>query len=486
MVLVGPSGSGKTTALRMLAGPRGGRRGRDLDRRPRRHLRAPKKPRRRDGLPELRALPVPDRRGEHRLPAQDARRCRRRSATRACARSRELLGLEEYLERKPAQLSGGQRQRVAMGRAIVREPSVFLMDEPLSNLDAKLRVQMRADIAALQARARRDDGLRHARPVGGDDARPPRRRAQATAGCSSATRRATLYERPANTFVAGFIGSPAMNLCTVPLGTNGSVVARRRRRPHSGRPRAGARAGSCSASGPSRSSSPPTACRPGRGRRGARRRRLRLLLAELGGERGEARRPRRRAQPAGARRARLAAAAAGRGAPLRRRTTRRAAERLMAWTGRALPAPRSASSRTRCCACSSTRREYAAAPTTLARRAPDVIRLVGHGSSDNAASYGVYAFGLLARLDRAPRLDLAHASTTAPSIDFAGSAVVALSQSGRTPDVVEYVERARAARRADRSRVTNEPGLELAEAAELVAPARSGPGAARSPRRRPT
>ena len=63
----------------------------------------------------------------------------------------KLLGLEEYLERKPAQLSGGQRQRVAMGRAIVRVPSVFLMDEPLSNLDAKLRVQMRADIAALQS-----------------------------------------------------------------------------------------------------------------------------------------------------------------------------------------------------------------------------------------------------------------------------------------------------------------------------------------------
>ena len=64
----------------------------------------------------------------------------------------ELLGLTEFLQRKPGQLSGGQRQRVAMGRAIVREPSVFLMDEPLSNLDAKLRVQMRADIAALQSR----------------------------------------------------------------------------------------------------------------------------------------------------------------------------------------------------------------------------------------------------------------------------------------------------------------------------------------------
>jgi multiple sugar transport system ATP-binding protein len=132
-----------------------------------------------------------------------------------------LLGLTEYLERKPGQLSGGQRQRVAMGRAIVRVPRVFLMDEPLSNLDAKLRVQMRADIAALQS----DFGITtvyvthdqseamtlghrvavlhegHLQQVG-----PPRQ----------------LYERPANVFVAGFIGSPAMNLCTVPL-SNGTA-----------------------------------------------------------------------------------------------------------------------------------------------------------------------------------------------------------------------------------------------------------------------
>jgi len=147
-----------------------------------------------------------------------------RKATRE-ARVREvakLLGLEDYLERKPGQLSGGQRQRVAMGRAIVRKPSVFLMDEPLSNLDAKLRVQMRADIAALQ----RDFGITTAY-VTHDQAEamtlghrvavlhegrlqqcgPPR----------------VLYEQPANIFVAGFIGSPAMNLCTVPLGSNGAA-----------------------------------------------------------------------------------------------------------------------------------------------------------------------------------------------------------------------------------------------------------------------
>ena len=72
-----------------------------------------------------------------------------------CDEVAKLLGLEPYLERKPGQLSGGQRQRVAMGRAIIREPSVFLMDEPLSNLDAKLRVQMRAEIAVAAVAARR-------------------------------------------------------------------------------------------------------------------------------------------------------------------------------------------------------------------------------------------------------------------------------------------------------------------------------------------
>jgi multiple sugar transport system ATP-binding protein len=137
----------------------------------------------------------------------------------------KLLGLTEYLERKPAQLSGGQRQRVAMGRAIVRVPSVFLMDEPLSNLDAKLRVQMRADIAALQA----DFGITtvyvthdqaEAMTLGHrvavlnegelQQVGPPRE----------------LYERPANLFVAGFIGSPAMNLVPAHLlnGRSGGIL----------------------------------------------------------------------------------------------------------------------------------------------------------------------------------------------------------------------------------------------------------------------
>src|SRR6202171_5090254 len=121
-----------------------------------------------------------------------------------------ILGLEAFLDRKPRALSGGQRQRVAMGRAIVREPAVFLMDEPLSNLDAKLRVQMRAEIAGLQ----RDLGVTtvyvthdqvEAMTMGDKVAVLKDARLQQ---CD--TPRA-LYARPANTFVAGFIGSPSMN-----------------------------------------------------------------------------------------------------------------------------------------------------------------------------------------------------------------------------------------------------------------------------------
>ncbi|MGH3322630.1 MAG: ABC transporter ATP-binding protein, partial [Streptosporangiaceae bacterium] len=135
-----------------------------------------------------------------------------------------LLGLEELLGRKPKALSGGQRQRVAMGRAIVREPQVFLMDEPLSNLDAKLRVQTRSQIAALQRRldtttlyvthdqtealtmgdrvAVLKDGLLQ-------QVDTPRR----------------LYDRPDNVFVAGFIGSPQMNLFTATIVDGGLEVA---------------------------------------------------------------------------------------------------------------------------------------------------------------------------------------------------------------------------------------------------------------------
>ncbi|MGZ6780116.1 MAG: ABC transporter ATP-binding protein, partial [Mycobacterium sp.] len=127
------------------------------------------------------------------------------------------------LDRKPAKLSGGQRQRVAMGRAIVREPQVFCMDEPLSNLDAKLRVQTRTQIAALQRR------------LGTTTVYVTHDQVEAmTMGDRVAVLRFgklqqfaspnELYDRPENAFVAGFIGSPAMNLVTLPVSSDGVKV----------------------------------------------------------------------------------------------------------------------------------------------------------------------------------------------------------------------------------------------------------------------
>jgi multiple sugar transport system ATP-binding protein len=135
-----------------------------------------------------------------------------------------LLDLEQYLDRKPKALSGGQRQRVAMGRAIVRQPQVFLMDEPLSNLDAKLRVQTRTEIAALQRR------------LGTTTVYVTHDQVEAmTMGDRVAVLKdgvlqqvdtpRNLYDRPVNEFVAGFIGSPAMNLVPVALAEGGAVLA---------------------------------------------------------------------------------------------------------------------------------------------------------------------------------------------------------------------------------------------------------------------
>jgi multiple sugar transport system ATP-binding protein len=135
----------------------------------------------------------------------------------------QLLGLTEYLNSKPGQLSGGQRQRVAMGRAIVREPSVFLMDEPLSNLDAKLRVQMRAEISRIQRRV----GVAtlyvthdqtEAMTMGDRVAVLHMGRLQQ---CDSPQ---ALYEHPDNLFVAAFIGSPAMNLYEAVISTDATEV----------------------------------------------------------------------------------------------------------------------------------------------------------------------------------------------------------------------------------------------------------------------
>jgi multiple sugar transport system ATP-binding protein len=135
----------------------------------------------------------------------------------------QMLGIEDLLKRKPAQLSGGQRQRVAMGRAIVREPEAFLMDEPLSNLDAKLRVEMRAYLATLHQRLGTTTlyvthDQTEAMTMGDRVAVMRDGRIQ------QVDRPQTLYERPTNLFVGGFIGSPAMNLVRSKLASeNGSV-----------------------------------------------------------------------------------------------------------------------------------------------------------------------------------------------------------------------------------------------------------------------
>ena len=219
MVLVGPSGCGKSTALRMIA-----------------------------GLEEITAGSI--RIGENvvnDLPPKDRdiamvfqnyalyphltvrdnmgfslkyRKTPKQEIRRRVDEAARILELEELLGRKPRQLSGGQRQRVAMGRAIVRQPRAFLMDEPLSNLDAKLRVQMRAEIARLQ------------RSLGVTTIYVTHDQTEAmTLGSRVAVLRhgvlqqvaspQELYRRPANLFVAGFIGSPAMNLIEATLERGG-------------------------------------------------------------------------------------------------------------------------------------------------------------------------------------------------------------------------------------------------------------------------
>jgi multiple sugar transport system ATP-binding protein len=220
MVLVGPSGSGKSTALRMLAGlediASGEIRiaGKDVSRRP---------PKDRDIAMVFQNyalyphMSVAENMG-FALKLKGVSKAERSQKVQEAAK---LLDLEQFLDRKPKALSGGQRQRVAMGRAIVREPSVFLMDEPLSNLDAKLRVETRANIAALQARlgtttiyVTHDQveamtmGHRVALLKDGE-----------LQQCDTPR---NLYDNPGNAFVAGFIGSPAMNLRTAKLVAGGA------------------------------------------------------------------------------------------------------------------------------------------------------------------------------------------------------------------------------------------------------------------------
>jgi multiple sugar transport system ATP-binding protein len=136
----------------------------------------------------------------------------------------KMLGLEDLLKRKPSQLSGGQRQRVAMGRAIVREPAAFLMDEPLSNLDAKLRVEMRAYLATLHQRLRTTTlyvthDQTEAMTMG------ERVAVMRDGRLQQIDRPQVLYERPANLFVAGFVGSPAMNLVRTRLVSDNGELA---------------------------------------------------------------------------------------------------------------------------------------------------------------------------------------------------------------------------------------------------------------------
>ena len=178
-MLVGPSGCGKTTALRMVAGLEEVSAGTIyIDGRPVNDV----EPRHRDVAMVFQSYALYPHLSVYENMAFSLKY--RQGVPKAEVKKRvdeaaRILELEPYLERKPRQLSGGQRQRVAMGRAIVRQPRAFLMDEPLSNLDAKLRVQMRAEIAQLQRSLAHHDHLRHPRPDRGDDAGQPRRGAPA-------------------------------------------------------------------------------------------------------------------------------------------------------------------------------------------------------------------------------------------------------------------------------------------------------------------
>ncbi|MDQ4055608.1 MAG: sn-glycerol-3-phosphate ABC transporter ATP-binding protein UgpC [Actinomycetota bacterium] len=210
MILVGPSGCGKSTALRMAAGLEvisegrmliGGKVVNDLS------------PAERDIAMVFQSYALYPHMtvADNMAFALKMGKVPKSEIQERVKKAADLLGLTEFLHRKPKALSGGQRQRVAMGRAIVRSPQAFLMDEPLSNLDAKLRVAMRAEIAALQTRLGvttvyvTHDQI-EAMTMGDRVAVLKRGELQQVASPQE------LYDRPDNLFVAGFIGSPSMNL----------------------------------------------------------------------------------------------------------------------------------------------------------------------------------------------------------------------------------------------------------------------------------
>jgi multiple sugar transport system ATP-binding protein len=210
MVLVGPSGCGKTTALRMVAGLEEITSGNlligeeSVTTRP---------PRERDIAMVFQNYALyPHMTVRQNIGfALSLRRRPKEESDKKVKEAAEILGLMESLARKPAQLSGGQRQRVAMGRAIVREPSAFLMDEPLSNLDAKLRVQMRAEVSQIHRRL--GVATMYVTHDQTEAMTMGDRVAVLNAGVlQQCDRPQVLYDRPDNLFVAGFMGSPAMNL----------------------------------------------------------------------------------------------------------------------------------------------------------------------------------------------------------------------------------------------------------------------------------
>jgi len=222
MVLVGPSGCGKTTALRMVAGLEditsgilriGGKEVND------------ETPKERDIAMVFQNYALyPHMTVRENIGfALKLRKLPKAELNTKVNEAAEILGLTDWLDRKPGQLSGGQRQRVAMGRAIVRQPSVFLMDEPLSNLDAKLRVQMRAEVHRIQ----RHLGVSTIY-VTHDQVEAMTMGDRVTVMRSGVLQQVDtpqhLYDNPDNIFVAAFIGSPAMNLYDATVGEGARFV----------------------------------------------------------------------------------------------------------------------------------------------------------------------------------------------------------------------------------------------------------------------